>query len=140
MKKIYSKPVLYTEEFALNESVANCGDTPVPLNFDCLRGPINDTENIFNEGVTNCSFVPTYYEGVNQVYTSKKSFHANSDASGVYVYCKRNGDFAPNEWTLNGQILTHKTDGKGHDTHTQEAGWHCMAVSAYSPVTEVATS
>lgn len=138
MKAAYERPVMYIEEFVANQSVADCGDVSQSIDFECFRGPQNDTRSVFNTGVEGCYHVPVYYDGVTTVHSSYKT-RTYSGASGVYAYCtSRNGNgYYSDGWEQSGSTLNHKTGYRG-DTHNQN--YHCMAVAVYGNKEEFGNS
>lgn len=47
MKRTYTRPIAYVEEFTPNEYVAACGDSGVVYNFECNAGSRWDSYNVY---------------------------------------------------------------------------------------------
>lgn len=157
MKKMYNKPVMYTEEFALNDSVAACGDESITLKYHCLRGGQPDDYAVFNENNKECQGVPEYFRNITKA-TSNGNPDFNSvtltGCTGVYAYCSKTdgssiatGDDV--QWEVdpkNKTTLRHKfestTNKKGSttDTDTHDMHWHCMVAPAYGTIEEMKMS
>lgn len=47
MKRTYTRPIAYVEEFTPNEYVAACGDSGVVYNFECNAGSRRNSYNVY---------------------------------------------------------------------------------------------
>lgn len=47
MKRTYTRPIAYVEEFTPNEYVAACGDSGVVYNFECNAGNRRSNYNVY---------------------------------------------------------------------------------------------
>lgn len=52
MKRTYTRPIAYVEEFTPNEYVAACGDSGVVYNFECNAGSRWDSYNVYFDNGT----------------------------------------------------------------------------------------
>lgn len=140
MKKTYTMPQIYVEEFVANRAIAACDQKKVV--FDCMMGPNTDTTNVITsaDSCINQAGVSTATVAIHNTHNRgwghsngsggswEKSangwkYTAPSDAKGLLYICSKGLSHNTSAWT-SGTTLTHSA------THTGQ--WHCQIAPVYN--------
>lgn len=127
MKREYSCPKLFVENFTPNAAVAACtSEGGIEWTFDCLRGPITDNHTVVASGLTTdgCDKAVGYAAGVDTAWTFYYSYYHSRNSSiaqwGSGTYDGNDSDYSGRylSVTYTGAQGLLYADATGHGTFT----------------------
>lgn len=136
MKKEYTMPVMYVEQFVANTAVSTCTvEGGIEYPFDCMYGTEIDTRNVINDTIASgCSTKIGYAQGINTArdyaygfghsnnnpdratwtYASDRSYLqvTYSGAEGI-LYTDGNANTDSQVWSVESGYVKHSTNRGG---------------------------
>lgn len=151
MKRVYERPMMYMEEFAVNRAIAG-GCLQKKVVFDCMMGPNTDTTNVITVADSCANKAGTtslktaihgshnngwgHSDGTGGTWeksTNGWKYTAPGDAVGLLYICSSgsgngfgssNASFSTTSWSESNGVLTHSNGHTGN--------YHCQIAPVYN--------